>query len=434
MELMQTYYIRRLTTFVLVISVLFLGACIKPMKGFGGGDKKGKTRTHKRKNFKKLSSKNNHDKLHTKTLKQWSFMDLFRNEQKQRELKCPDKRKEKENEKGRFKEPSDELADAGASIKRFTRSIHFDIIELEEAHLEIPAFKQFKNNMTDFTRDGEEQFKFIIQEIRSYLGDNTNGNGVTLKIIGSASQIPTSFDPSKPNNNINADGSSISGRTSIANNKKLAQARALELAKKIQLVFKEISIVTPTLEEIELGATAWDAAAQTRLNDAAIRNDEAGIQEVFTPFQKEQYVKVESQESYMKTVKPEAIAMYMVSVRPRIIYDIENGKEKTISSFIVSKATYNKIGGTLRFDSQEERDAYLKSNKLSKIYDTKHQQKRWFLYGNQEELEALEIEGDYDRIFRMYELGMVDERDKEVLKKIIRHKYLKSNKVSALRN
>ena len=385
---------------------------------------KPKTHTHKRKDLRSLTAKQDHSKLHVKRTKNWSVLDLFRNEQKRRALRCPDKSKDRENITGKFKETDEENDEETASIKRHTRSIHFDIIELDEAKLEIPAFKQFRNNMTDFTNDGEEQFKFILNEIRDFLGENTDGEGITLKIIGSASQIPTSFDPSKPNNNINEDGSSKAGLTSIENNRKLAQARAMELARKIKEVFTNIIIDTPELEEIQLGPTIWDKNAQDRLNDAFLRGDKAGMEAVYEPFQKEQYVLVESQDYYMKTVKPESIEMYLVSIRPKIIYTIDNGEEKTISSFIVSKNTYEKIGGTLQFDSVEERDAYLKHEHLKKIDDRRQGDERWFLYANHEELNAIQLVNDYQRIYSMYELGIVDEKDKEVLKEIIREKYL----------
>ena len=415
---------QRLSIMLLIVSMMFSSSGIA-MSLRNGSVKKEKT--HKRKNYKKLTSKNDHSKLRTKVAKQWSVLDLFRDEQKRRELKCPDNRKSKKDEKGKFKDPSEEIEDAGASVKRFTRSIHFDIIELEMAHLDVPAFKQFKNNMTDFTVDGEEQFKTIIQKIRDFLGTNTQGYGITLKIIGSASQIPTSYNPSLPNNNINEDGSSIYGETSIENNKALARARAMELAKKIKEVFSFITIETPTLEEITLGETVWDETAKQRLVEAHINGDLEAKQLLFEPYQKEQFVKVESQDSYMKTVKPEAIDMFMVSVRPKIVYDIENGQEKTISSFIVSKETYEKIGGTLRFDSVQERDVYLRSMGLNRIYDDRHGDKRWFLYRTNDELKAIEMENDMDRIYAMYEIGLVDEKDKELLEEIIKEKYLKSH-------
>lgn len=386
--------------------------------------KQHKTHTHKRKDLRSLTAKQDHSKLHVKRTKTWSVLDIFRSEQKRRALRCPDKSKDRENISGKFKATEELNEDQGASIKCHTRSIHFDIIELDEAKLEIPAFKQFKNNMIDFTNDGEEQFKFILNEIRDFLGENTDGEGITLKIIGSASQIPTSFDPSKPNNNINEDGSSKAGLTSIENNRKLAQARALELARKIKEVFVNISINTPELEEIKLGSTTWDKNAQDRLNDAFLRGDTTAMQAVFAPYQKEQYVLVESQDSYMKTIKPEAIEMYLVSIRPKIIYTIDGEEEKAISTFIVSKNTYEKIGGTLQFESVEERDAYLKREHLRKIDDRRHGDERWFLYATHEELKAIQLIDDYQRIYSMYELGMVDEKDKEVLKEIIREKYL----------
>lgn len=282
-------------------------------------------------------------KLPGRTMTKWSVLDLFRNEQKQMELKCPSKggRKLKQKEqKFVAKEPiGKDTAAPNVILEPKVNEMHFDIIKLGERRLDIPAFKQFKNNMTDFTADGEEQFKEIITKIRDFLGSNTDGKGVTLRIVGSASQIPTSFDYTKPNNNIRADGGSIPGQTSIANNKLLARARALELANKIQLVFKNITIVMPTVEEIKLGATAWDWNAQRRLNKAVKAKDKAAIAAVYEPYQKEQFVKVESEEVHTKTVKPESIKMYTVRVTPQVYYS-DGTAQAIIDEFIVSKSTY----------------------------------------------------------------------------------------------
>lgn len=341
------------------------------------------------------------------------------------DLSCPDKPEKREWDEGKSKDPEEELVADEASIRRASRKIHFDIIQIKQDELEIPAFKQFKNNMTDFTAHGEEQFKEIISKIRDYLGDNTNGKGITLKIIGSASQIPTSYDPSKPNNNINPDGSSIVGQTSIENNRKLAQARALELAKKIKLVFSEIGIKTPSLSEIKLGETPWDEDAQKRLNDAVIRKDEAAKAKVFEPYQKEQFVKVESQSEYIKKIKPKTIEMHIVGVRPLLTY-LEDGVEKEIIRFIVSKTLYEKVGGTLQFPSVVERDAYLEKENFKIIQNPKTA--TWYMYHSEEEKNAMLLEEDYDRIFQLFELGVVDEKDKNQLIEIITEKYLEGQK------
>ena len=118
----------------------------------------------------------------------------------------------------------------------------------------------------------------------------------------------------------------------------------------------------------------------------------------------------------MKTIKPESIEMYLVSIRPKITYSIDN-EEKTISAFVVSKSTYDKIGGSLQFDSVEERDDYLKQQHLKKIDDRRHGDERWFLYATHDELKAIQLKDEYQRIYSMYELGMVDEKDKDSFKR-----------------
>ena len=336
--------------------------------------------------------------------------------------KCPDKPDKKTVVEAAPKEPEEEVEVYEASIRRAVKKIHFDIVRIKHAELEIPAFKQFKNNMTDFTSHGEEQFEEIIEKIRTYLGDNTNGAGITLRIIGSASQIPTSYDPEKSNNNINSDGSSIVGQTTIENNRKLARARALELAKKIKLVFSEIGINTPSLEQITLGETPWDEEAQNRLNDAVIRGDEQAKQAVFEPFQKEQFVKVESQGEYERKIKPKTIEMHIMSVRPLVSY-MENGVEREIIRYVISQKLYEELGGTLQFNTVEERDVFLSQKGIKPYQNPKTN--LWYMYQSQKEKKAMSIDDNYTRIEALYELGIVHERDNQILKQIITDKYLK---------
>lgn len=404
---------------LIVCYFLFLSSChLYPSQ------KKGRDKRQRPKNS--ISTKNKKNSF--------SLGNIFVSKQKRMALKCPTGTNKRTSKKGRITTDDDNKNENGVSIQRRFRSIQFDIIELEEYKLDIPAFKQFLNNHTDFTENGEEQFKLIIQEIRNYLGNNnTTGKGVTLKIIGSASQIPTSFDPSKPNNNIRANGSSIPGQTSIENNKKLAQARALELAKKIKIVFKNIEIETPTLEEIKLGETKWNADAQRRLNDAHLRNDEKGKKLVYEPFQKDQYVKVESKESKKRTIKPNAIKMYVAYAVPRMIY-YKGTDSIEVGRFIISEKTYNTLGkNSLRFKNAEVREKFLKDNHLEIYLEKKvDSEKRWYLLHGHNEKHAFHIhnpkDDDKKRLYELYELGIVNDKDKVLLEEIITQRYLKKHK------
>ena len=421
--------------FIRHIALVLIAGIFLPLLGCAslpGADKHAKVMRFSKnpnKHRKKASKIESNNKLAVKTTKEWSVLDLFRNEQKQMELKCPDKNSRKKKEKDIKYVATEEYDDYQATpdvlINTAVEEIHFDIIKLSENKLEIPAFKQFKNNMTDFTADGEEEFKTIISKIRDFLGDNTDGKGVTLKIIGSASQIPTSFDPTKPNNNIQANGSSIPGQTSIDNNKLLAQARATELAKKIQLVFGNITIITPELSDIQLGATPWDWRAQRDLNEAIHSEKQGAVDAVFAPFQKEQFVQVESEEVHAKTVKPKSIKMYTVSMTPKVYFKDHTMQTFIDAQFVVSKETYDLIGGSRRFESVDDRAAFLKSHNLEIQYSEKYGFKRWYIVQAGIEKQTMSMANDYDRIYQQYLVGLVDNLDKKVLRKIITEKYLK---------
>ena len=178
------------------------------------------------------------------------------------------------------------IPQAKANLVRSSNTMKFDMVELKDIKLSIPAFKQFKNNKTDFTEDGEKEFKEIVHKIKMFLQTDNKGKNITLKITGSASQIPTSFDPSKPNNNLKPDGSSIPGKTSVENNKLLAKARADELAKKIKHYFPALTIITPSLDEIKLGTEVWTTEHQKMLNKAVAARDRAAMDAIFEPFKK----------------------------------------------------------------------------------------------------------------------------------------------------
>ncbi|TAF77681.1 MAG: hypothetical protein EAZ53_01960 [Bacteroidetes bacterium] len=313
-----------------------------------------------------------------------------------------------------------------AYIRRSIKSVHFDVVKLEDIHLDIPAFKQFKNNMTDFTLDGEHEFHTIISKIAVFLGTNHEGKGVTLKIMGSASQIPTSFDPEKPNFNINKDGSSIIGKTSIENNKKLAKARADELAKKINQVFPSIEIITPTIYEIQIGETKWTKETQAALNKAFLKKDKKAIEEVYAPFQKDQWVKVESKERTSKIVKPESLKMYMVSTGPALKTTVDQKEVSVRSVFLVSKKTYDFIGDNHSFSSVEGRDKFLKDADLEIYKEIKKGTTRWYLLSGEKEKMAFETINDNERIVNLYNVDIIDNMDEEILEAKIRNDLLTS--------
>ncbi len=325
---------------------------------------------------------------------------------------CPSKIEKKQDGKKAILNIS---TSSKALIRRSTTSVHFDVMQLEDIHLEIPAFKQFKNNMTDFTADGEYQFQQIITKIGVFLGTNHEGKGVTLKITGSASQIPTSFDPNLPNCNINKDGSSIIGKTSIKNNSKLAKARADELAKKIKAVFPSIEIETPSLENIHIGDTKWTYEVQQKLNKAVINKDKIAIKNIYEPYQKDQWVKVESKERTSKSVKPESLKMYLVSTSPSL-RDATNDKNLPINSvFIVSKNTYHLVGGNLFFPSIETRDAYLKSNNIELHCQIKNGIKRWFMLRGEAEINAFKTTDSIQKVYNLFEVDIIDALDEKIL-------------------
>ncbi|MDX2189069.1 MAG: hypothetical protein SFY32_04330 [Bacteroidota bacterium] len=309
---------------------------------------------------------------------------------------------------------------AKANLVRSTNTMKMNIIEIKDIKLNIPAFKQFKNNRTDFTEDGEEEFKLLIAKLGYYLETDNHGKPFVLKITGSASQIPTSFDPSKPNNNLRKDGGSIYGKTSIENNKMLAKARADELGKKIKAIFPKLNIVTPTLEEIKLGETPWTPWFQNRLVEATKTRKREEIDKVFAPFQKDQWVKLESGDITSKTIQPEALKMYMLSTTPSLKTKI-NGKEETVKTiFLISKTTYDKVGGNHSFGNAGERDRFLRRFNL-KIYNwDKDSLNRWYLLSGKHEVEAFNKSSDYDeRTKNLYHVGINDNMDQQFLQELL---------------
>jgi len=328
---------------------------------------------------------------------------------------CPDFKKAKSIRDA--KKPK-ESHDTEVKLVRGTNTIRFNVIKLDDRKLEIPAFKQFKNNMTDFTADGEEEFKRLVEKLKLHLGPNTTGEGVHLEIIGSASQIPTSFDPSKLNNNILPDGGSLPGKTTIENNKLLALARATELGKKIKSLFPEVVLDIPKLEEIQLGGTPWTDATQKKLNTAVERKDQKAIDAVYAPYQKEQYVMVRTKDYKTQFIQPETLRSCFILLSPPIPWMDEGGKF-AISQFIVSEATYNKIAENKTFGNVEERDNYLKNSlRISVQHKSYLKTEHWFMLTGKEAL-SFRQKDDFKKVKGLYKDRIFDVKDRQVLEDII---------------
>jgi len=380
----------------------------------------------------KVFTKKDQKRLHVKKLKTFHISHLFMSARRRAIMRCPDFNNEFKHVTGKMERSGSDDGDdqevTPARIVGMTELITFDVIHVETKTLDIPEFKQFKNNMSDFTAAGEEQFQKIIEQLKEYLGDNSKGNGVTLYIKGSASQIPTSYHPNKPNFNINPDGTSIRGETSIENNRFLAHARAMELAYKIKERFTHIEVVTPELEEITIGKTVWDAKTQKALEEAYIAGDREAMDAVFEPFQKDQYVKVLSNDQFIKTVQPNAIKSFSVAAIPRFV--LKDGETETIvrAALTVSKETYDKLKSVRSFRTIEARDAFLANNNLRIESTQLGGETRWFIIGTSAEQNALDMTDDEAKVLAMYELGLINLKDYPVLEKAITEKHLREHK------
>lgn len=308
---------------------------------------------------------------------------------------------------------------AKANLIRSTQTLKFDLVEVTDIQLNVPAFKQFKNNRTDFTEDGEHVFKEIVEKIKLFMGTDNKSKPFLLHITGSASQIPTSFDPSKPNNNLKPDGNSIAGQTSLANNKLLAKARADELAKKLKHLFPILSITSPNLSDIKLGVDKWDYSHQKELAEAIKKKDRKAMDAIFEPFQKDQWVILDSKDRTTKKIQPEAVKMYMVSTTPALKSKIDSKEQFVKTIFIVSKNTYDKVGPTKIFGSIPERDKFLRKLSLKIFHQHKDSLSRWYLLAGKEEINAFNTKEYNEKIWKMYKLGIADIVDENLLQKLI---------------
>jgi hypothetical protein len=329
------------------------------------------------------------------------------------EYDCPDFDKNKAGKKWKNSDAKE------IKISKISHTIKFNPINLTDRKLDIPTFKQFKNNMTDFTADGEEEFKILVEKMKKYLGANSLGYGVRLQISGSASQIPTSFDFTKPNNNIMPNGSSIKGKTSIQNNKMLALARAIELGKKIKAEFPDIGLDIPSLDQITLGKTAWTIQKQKELNKAVEKKDSVAIATLYEPYQKEQFVMIKTNEYTQVVVQPKTVNSYIITISPAFVETDENGEKYTINEFLVSENTFNKQTGTMTFKNLEERDNYLRSNlKVCFAHKSYNNRNHWFLLTPKESL-SLRQNDDFRKVKSLHRDKIYDVKDRDLLEEVL---------------
>lgn len=320
------------------------------------------------------------------------------------------------------------IGDKTVKLIPLTSSLRFETIDLETKKLEIPEFKQFKNNRSEFTANGQEQFDRIIQLLYDYLGEGSNGKGATIKIVGSASQIPTSYHPNKPNYGINPDGSSITGQTSVENNIFLAYDRAMTLAYSIKEVFPYLDVLTPELEEIKLGPTKWTMAVREKLYYAKKRGDEEEIKEIYAPYQKEQFVKIESQDVFSRRIKPEILHSFSVAAIPRMTRMVDGKEEMIRSSFVISKETYKLFKHTNKFTNVEAREMFIQDQGLQIISTEINFEKRWYIVSSAEEINAINIPDDDEKILAMYQVGLLNFKDRELVRNALIQYYIREDK------
>jgi hypothetical protein len=329
------------------------------------------------------------------------------------EYDCPNFDKNKKD--GKKWKNSDEKE---IKISKVSHTIKFNPVNLTERKLEIPSFMHFKNNQTDFTASGEEEFKSLVEKTKLFLGANKRGYGVQFHISGCASQIPTSFDFTKPNNNILPDGTSIKGKTSIQNNKMLALSRAIEMGKKIKAEFPDIGIEIPTLQQIKLGTTPWNAQKQKQLNKAYEKKDTAAIANLYEPYQKDQYVTVKTNEYTQESVQAKTVFSYLITISPALVSE-QNGQKIVINEFLVSENSFNKLTSAVTFKNTDERDEYLHDVlKVAIVHKSYNNHEHWFMLTPKESL-GLRQTDDYRKVKSLHRDKIYDVKDRDILQEVL---------------
>lgn len=110
----------------------------------------------------------------------------------------------------------------------------------------------FKYNRTSVQTD-KESYKKMLAQVEKFVEENPDAR-FEITVHGNSSQVPTSYDNTKDNNNLGDNFKSLPGQAEVQNNKMLAQDRADALLKQILVdlkvknpdILKKISSVNTT--------------------------------------------------------------------------------------------------------------------------------------------------------------------------------------------
>lgn len=349
--------------------------------------------------------------------------------------KCPDKTKRKKDKNGRVQVKGNRLGKnqdmySSAIIEKREHTISFDVVFVEEYFNKDSMHIHFDNNQVSFTPEAQERFDNYMEKTKLVLSQVGYDTDFTLYVKGFASQIPTSFAENKESNNLNEDGSSKIGNTSIQNNLDLAHSRVLYVIGKIKEQIPEINIVMDKEKDVRIGRTTWTSWHQERLEIATKNKDTLAIDSLFAPFRAEQYVSITSNISMNRMVEPQAIKMYAITTLPHFVRNSQNGFLPIMQALIVSESTFDLIGDSLVFETIEERDQYLVEKGLELVHSKFRRGDRWFIVSTEEEKLALQIENEEEKIETLLKLGIVHYRDKIILEEILTKDYLVNDRYS----
>jgi len=102
--------------------------------------------------------------------------------------------------------------------------------------LEVQENDLFKYNRTTVQTD-RESYKKMISDIEEFVEKNPNAQ-FEITVHGNSSQVPTSYDNTKANNNLGDGFKSLPGQATVDNNKMLAQDRSDALLKQVLVDLK----------------------------------------------------------------------------------------------------------------------------------------------------------------------------------------------------
>lgn len=306
--------------------------------------------------------------------------------------------------------PGFELYEASIEVKK--EDVKFEKVDLKKSLFKVPDFKSFQKDKALFDKQGALLFKDVLEEVRLYLGDNATGKDITLLVSAGSSQRPSFFNAAIP---------SQKAKAALVNNGKLALSRSALIRSKLVEEFPEINVEIPSLGKIVLGKTAWSSEVQAQWQEAVKNNDEYLMSSILIPFLKEEYIRIESAPEFYKTVRPRTTDIYTISVHPPLTYEF-NGNKESISDFIISQKLFRKIGGRIEFTDLADKDLFLERQNCDIYQNPKT--KTWFMFQSDAELNAMKIEDLDERIKALFEVGIVEDKNSEILKEVLISKYL----------